>query len=72
MTTASLKAGIVLKELREPDCLPHVRVQATGVVLTQRAGCLMDTLVWLMAGSVGKSASASMEIVVLVILETSK
>ena len=71
VTAASLKAGIVLKELRELDCLLHVRLQATGVVLTQRAGWQMDTLVWLMAESVSKSVSATMEIVVMLKLKTS-
>ena len=70
VTGASLEAGIVLKELREPECLLPVRL-VTSAVLTQPAGWQMDILVWRMEESVNKSASATMEIAVMVILETS-
>lgn len=37
VATLSVKAGIVLKGLREPGCLLHVRL-ITGVVLARRVG----------------------------------
>ena len=70
MTTLSVKAGIVLKGLQEPDCLLGVRL-VTGAVLELRAGCLMDIPVWLMAESVGKSVSVSAETAISVVAKTS-
>ena len=69
-TGASLEAGIVLKDPQDPECLPRAH-PIGGVVLTQRAGWQMDILVWRMEESVNKSVSVTLEIAVLVILETS-